>query len=102
MPVLQKRNNVARLNDAATRRRREFTTNAVIDEGDTRMTKGELKRFNEKRRDKRNSKGFALDADCSPRPDSGAAAKARWNPTPRQKLQQSRRTKKHEHARKWC
>jgi len=58
--------------------------------------------FNARRRKKRNSDGFAFDADCVQRPDSGAGAQARWEPTAKQARDQKRRDKKHQHARKWC
>lgn len=67
-----------------------------------RKSPEQLAAFNATRREKRNSKGFSFDADCVQRPDSGAAAGARWNPTRKQKRDQESRKKKHQHARKWC
>lgn len=67
-----------------------------------RKTPEQLAAFNKRRRDKRNSDGFAFDADCVQRPDSGAGAKARWEPTAKQARDQKRRDKKQQHARKWC
>jgi len=61
-----------------------------------------LAAFNAKRRNKRNSDGFAFDADCVERPDSGAGNSARYEPTRKQKADQKARQKKHEHARRWC
>jgi len=67
-----------------------------------RKSPEQLAAFNAARREKRNSEGFAFDADCVERPDSGAGAAARWNPTPKQKADQRTRQKKQQHARKWC
>jgi len=69
---------------------------------ETFLTKQQLAVKNAKRREKRNSDGFAFDADCVQRPSAGAGAAARWDPTQKQKADQKSRTKKHQHARKWC
>ena len=67
-----------------------------------RKSPEELAAFNANRREKRNSQGFSFDEDCVQRPDSGAAAGARWNPTRKQKRDQQSRDKKQPHARRWC
>jgi len=67
-----------------------------------RKSPEQLAAFNATRRKKRNSPGFSFDADCVQRPDSGAAAGARWNPTRKQKRDQETRDKKQAHARRWC
>jgi len=67
-----------------------------------RKSPEQLAVFNRRRREKRNSEGFAFDADCVQRPSSGAGAAGRWNPTPKQKRDQASRDKKQPHARKWC
>jgi len=69
---------------------------------EVRKSPEQLAAFNASRRKKRNSAGFAFDVDCVPRPDAGAGASARWNPTPKQKRDQATRDKKQQHARKWC
>jgi len=69
---------------------------------EVRKTPAQLAAFNANRRKKRNSPGFSFDADCVQRPDSGAAAGARWNPTRKQKRDQETRDKKQSHARRWC
>lgn len=67
-----------------------------------RKSPEQLAAFNATRRKKRNSPGFSFDADCVQRPDSGAAAGARWNPTRKQKADQEARQKKQQYARRWC
>jgi len=68
----------------------------------TWLSDAQLAAKNAKRREKRNSDGFAFDVDCVQKPSGSSGAKARWNPTPKQKADQKRRDKKHQHARKWC
>jgi len=68
----------------------------------TWLSEAQLAAKNAKRREKRNSDGFAFDADCVQRPSGGSGNAARYDPTPKQKVDQKRRDKKHQHARKWC
>jgi len=67
-----------------------------------RKSPAQLAAFNRRRREKRNSDGFAFDADCVERPSGGSGHSARYEPTRKQKADQKARHKKHEHARKWC
>jgi len=57
-------------------------------------TSAQLAAFNEKRRKRRNSDGYAFDAGCVPRPHSGKGAAARWDP--------NHKKKRANEARRWC
>jgi len=67
-----------------------------------RKSKAELAAFNAERRNKRNSSGFSFDVDCVQKPSGSSGAQARWDPTPKQRADQKSRSKKQEHARRWC
>lgn len=91
---------------AKTKQRRDFQKERLQPREpikvDTWLNKAQLAAKNAKRRNKRNSDGFAFDADCVSKPSGGSGNAARYEPTPKQRADQNKRSKKHEHARRWC
>jgi len=66
-----------------------------------KLSPSELKVFNDRRREKRNSERFAYDNGCIDKPDSGVAANARWGKDPAW-LKRKRELDGKYQARRWC